>query len=135
MSCAIVRFSTGGDRPCPPNLLRPSTTSKSSNTPICSPAQCAARCSPAWAPQVIKIESPNGGDPIRRHPPFADDDPHPEKSGSYLYLNTGKHSLTLDPATPTGADIFRHLVADADILIENHPPGFMASLGLGYDVP
>jgi CoA:oxalate CoA-transferase len=83
--------------------------------------------------QVIKIESPNGGDPIRRHPPFADDDPHPEKSGSYLYLNTGKHSLTLDPATPTGADIFRKLVADADILIENHPPGFMASLGLGYD--
>src|ERR1700733_10319633 len=83
--------------------------------------------------QVIKIESPNGGDPIRRHPPFADDDPHPEKSGSYLYLTTSKHSLTRDPATPTGSDIFRKLVADADILIENHPPGFMASLGLGYD--
>jgi crotonobetainyl-CoA:carnitine CoA-transferase CaiB-like acyl-CoA transferase len=50
--------------------------------------------------QVIKIESPNGGDPIRRHPHFVGDEPHPEKSGSYLYLNTAKHSLTLDPAAP-----------------------------------
>jgi crotonobetainyl-CoA:carnitine CoA-transferase CaiB-like acyl-CoA transferase len=83
--------------------------------------------------QVIKIESPNGGDPIRRHPPFAGDEAHPEKSGSFLYLNTGKHSLTLNPAAPTGASIFRRLAAEADILIENHPPGFMANLGLGYD--
>jgi crotonobetainyl-CoA:carnitine CoA-transferase CaiB-like acyl-CoA transferase len=47
-------------------------------------------------------------------------------------LNTGEHSLTLDPATP-GADIFRKLAADADIFIENHPPGFIASLVLSYD--
>jgi crotonobetainyl-CoA:carnitine CoA-transferase CaiB-like acyl-CoA transferase len=82
---------------------------------------------------VIKIEAPEGGDPARRHPPFPDDEPHPEKSGMFLYLNTGKRSLTLDPLTPEGLDIFRCLLARADFLIENHPPGFLDSLGLSFE--
>ncbi|HVA40051.1 MAG TPA: CoA transferase, partial [Candidatus Binataceae bacterium] len=84
--------------------------------------------------EVIKLEPPGAGDESRRHPPFPGDLPHPEKSGLYLYLNTSKKSVTLDPATPSGAEIFKRLVRDADILIENHPPGHMASLGLGYEV-
>ena len=60
--------------------------------------------------------------------------PHPEKSGFFLYLNTSKKSLTLDPAKPSGAAIFRKLIAVADILIENHPPGHIESIGLGYEV-
>jgi crotonobetainyl-CoA:carnitine CoA-transferase CaiB-like acyl-CoA transferase len=83
--------------------------------------------------RVIKIEPPGSGDEARAHPPFAGDVPHPEKSGFFLYLNTSKKSVTLDPAKPSGAEIFRQLVTRADILIENHRPGFIDQLGLGYE--
>jgi crotonobetainyl-CoA:carnitine CoA-transferase CaiB-like acyl-CoA transferase len=83
--------------------------------------------------EVIKIEAPGGGDEARRHPPFAGDVPHPEKSGFFLYLNTSKKSLTLDPAQASGAEVFKKLVAAADVMIENHPPGYMESIGLGYE--
>jgi crotonobetainyl-CoA:carnitine CoA-transferase CaiB-like acyl-CoA transferase len=82
--------------------------------------------------EVIKIELPRRGDPSRHLPPFAGDVPHPEKSGMFLYLNTGKKSLTLDPAKPSGAAILKRLLAGADILVENHPPGFLATIGLDY---
>ncbi len=82
--------------------------------------------------EVIKIEPPGRGDEARSHPPYPGDVPHPEKSGFFLYLNTSKKSLTLDPAMPGGAEIFKRLVADADILIENHRPGYLDSIGLGY---
>ncbi len=82
--------------------------------------------------EVIKLEPPGAGDAMRAHPPFPDDIPHPEKSGSFLYLNTSKKSLTLDPTTPTGADIFRKLLARADVLLENHSPGYLERIGLGY---
>jgi crotonobetainyl-CoA:carnitine CoA-transferase CaiB-like acyl-CoA transferase len=83
--------------------------------------------------EVIKLETPGSGDPARRFPPFAGDDPHPEKSGFFQYLNTSKKSLTLDPSQPSGAAIFRRLVERADILIENHRPGFIADLGFSYE--
>lgn len=82
--------------------------------------------------EVIKLEPP-GGDAARRRPPFPGDLPHPEKSGFFFYLNTSKKSVTLDPTQPTGAEIFRRLVADADLLIENQRPGLLESLGLGYE--
>ena len=53
--------------------------------------------------EVIKIEPPGRGDQSRHLPPFAGNLPHPEKSGTFLYLNTGKKSLTLDPANASGA--------------------------------
>jgi len=84
--------------------------------------------------EVIKVERPGQGDESRAHPPFPGDRPHPEKSGLFLYLNTSKRSVTLDPATAQGAEIFKLLVRDADVLIENHPPGHLAELGLGYEV-
>lgn len=82
--------------------------------------------------EVIKIEPPGIGDESRRHPPFPGDIPHPEKSGLFLYLNTGKKSVTLDPTRPVGAEIFRRLAADADVLIENYRPGRLEGLGLGF---
>jgi len=82
--------------------------------------------------EVIKIEPPGSGDQARHHPPFPADVPHPEKSGLFLYLNTGKKSLTLDPARPSGAEIFKRLVARADVLIENHPAGFLERIGFPY---
>src|SRR5580704_15599596 len=83
--------------------------------------------------EVIKLEPPGAGDAMRAHPPFPGDIPHPEKSGSFLYLNTSKKSITLDPATHSGAEIARKLIAGADLLIENHPPGYLDSLELGYE--
>ncbi|MGH8010967.1 MAG: CaiB/BaiF CoA transferase family protein [Candidatus Binataceae bacterium] len=82
---------------------------------------------------VLKLEPPREGDPARHQPPFPGDVPHPEKSGFFIYLNTSKKSLTLDPATPSGAAVFKRLAAEADVVIENHPPGYMERIGLGYE--
>lgn len=87
----------------------------------------------AMGADVVKIERPGTGDPARSQPPFPGDVPHLEKSGLFLYHNMGKRSVTLDVDTPTGARIARELVASADILVENHDPGWMAARGLGYD--
>ena len=82
--------------------------------------------------EVIKIEPPLDGDLARRMPPFPGDKPHPEKSGLFLYLNTNKQGITLDPETPEGKRIFLELAKRADILVEDHPPGDMEQMGLGY---
>jgi len=83
--------------------------------------------------EVIKIEPPGVGDEMRAHPPFPGDVPHPEKSGSFLYFNTSKKSITLDPATPSGSEVTKKLLAGADLLIENYAPGYLDTLGLGYE--
>ena len=51
--------------------------------------------------EVIKVEPPQG-DWARRYGPFLNDDPHPERSGAFLYLNSNKRGVTLNLATPTG---------------------------------
>lgn len=83
--------------------------------------------------EVIKIEAPSSGDTARQTGPFPDDIPHSERSGLYLYLNTNKRSITLDPKTSAGATIFKELIKSADILIENMPPSTMEGLGLDYE--
>jgi crotonobetainyl-CoA:carnitine CoA-transferase CaiB-like acyl-CoA transferase len=86
-----------------------------------------------YGADVVKVEPPNGGDPSRSMGPFPDDLPHPEKSGLFLHLNTGKESLTLDIATASGALILKQLLTNADVLLESSPPGQMSQWGLGYD--
>jgi crotonobetainyl-CoA:carnitine CoA-transferase CaiB-like acyl-CoA transferase len=83
--------------------------------------------------EVIKIERPGTGDPARRMGPFASDEQHPDKSLPFLYLNTSKHSVTLDLKSDAGKDIIVKLAAQSDILVENFRPGAMASLGLDYE--
>jgi crotonobetainyl-CoA:carnitine CoA-transferase CaiB-like acyl-CoA transferase len=83
--------------------------------------------------EVIKVEQPGLGDEARGHPPYPGDVPHSEKSGFFIYLNTSKKSVTLDPATSRGVEVFKRLIADADVLIENHRPGYLDSIGLGYE--
>ena len=83
---------------------------------------------------VIKIEPPDSGDVSRSHGPFPDDIPHPEKSGLFLYLNTNKRSVTLDINSPHGQQAFRDLIPTADVLLISQSPGFLDSLGLGYQV-
>jgi crotonobetainyl-CoA:carnitine CoA-transferase CaiB-like acyl-CoA transferase len=82
--------------------------------------------------EVVKVEAPGEGDPARRRGPFPDDTPHPERSALFLYLNTSKRSITLDPTKEDGGRIFRELAAQVDVLIEDYPPGTLESLGLGY---
>jgi CoA:oxalate CoA-transferase len=83
--------------------------------------------------EVIKIEPPSYGDAVRRSPPFYKDKPDPEGSGLYLYLNTNKLGVTLDVTTKTGQDIFLELAKDADIIIEDNAPGWMAQHRIGYE--
>ena len=83
-----------------------------------------------YGADVLKIERPEGGDPARRAGPFPDDEPHPERSGLFLDLNTGKRSLTLNLKTESGQRILRRLAADSDAVIENFRPGTLARLGL-----
>ena len=82
---------------------------------------------------VIKIEPPAGGDPVRAAGPFIDDRPDVDGGGLHLFLNTNKRSVTLNPATDTGQMMLRSLARDADILVETFPPGQMASWGLSFD--
>lgn len=84
--------------------------------------------------EVIKIEPPGVGDVSRRNSPFLNDIPNPETSGSFLYLNGGKKSITLDLTTRTGAGILKELVKDSQILIESFHPQTLENLGLGYEV-
>ena len=82
---------------------------------------------------VLKVERPGCGDISRSAGPFAHDTPHHEQSATFLYLNTGKQSITLDITTPTGAAIVQRLVQECDILVESSAPGVLADLGLGYE--
>ncbi|MCS6925467.1 MAG: CoA transferase [Candidatus Binatia bacterium] len=82
--------------------------------------------------EVIKIEKPGTGDVTRTYGPFPGDEPHPERSGTFLYLNTNKLGVTLDLTRPGGTELFRELIKDADILVETCPPGLLDRLGIGY---
>jgi crotonobetainyl-CoA:carnitine CoA-transferase CaiB-like acyl-CoA transferase len=83
--------------------------------------------------EVIKVESPEG-DEARKRGAFLNDNPDPELSGLYLYLNTNKLGVTLNLESATGRDIFKKLIAEADILVEDQVPGEMKKLGLDWQV-
>jgi len=81
---------------------------------------------------VIKIEKPGRGDMARHLGPFLKDKPGPERSGLFLYLNSNKKSITLNLKSNTGLKIFKELVKDADVVVENFSPGVMDRIGLDY---
>lgn len=85
-----------------------------------------------YGADVIKVERPGEGDPARGMGPFHHDDPHPEKSGLFLFLNTNKRSITLNLKSETGKRILKDLVKDVDILVESFSPSVMPGLGLDY---
>jgi crotonobetainyl-CoA:carnitine CoA-transferase CaiB-like acyl-CoA transferase len=68
---------------------------------------------------VVLLERPLSGSRVRWQPPFLDDIRGPDGSGVFLYTSGGKRSLTLDPATTDGREIFSRLLAQADLLIED----------------
>jgi crotonobetainyl-CoA:carnitine CoA-transferase CaiB-like acyl-CoA transferase len=79
--------------------------------------------------EVIKVEEPDGGDPMRvMGPPFL-----PEGESAYfLSINRNKKSIALDLTTPAGRDVFVDLATQADVVWENFRPGVMERLGLSY---
>lgn len=82
---------------------------------------------------VIKIERPGKGDPMRSIGPFCENGRGAAESVPFLWLNTGKRGLTLDLKTSRGRALLERLAAGADALVENFSPGVMARLGLGYE--
>ena len=80
---------------------------------------------------VLKIEPP-GGELGRRMAPFFHDDPGPDASLPFAYLNAGKRSLTLNLKSEEGREILCSLLPETDVLVENFAPRVMPSLGLDY---
>ena len=79
--------------------------------------------------EVIKIETPGSGDPLRKWRKL-----HGDTSLWWYVQARNKQSVTLNLKTPEGIDIARRLIAGADIVVENFRPGVMEKLGLGWDV-
>lgn len=76
--------------------------------------------------EVVKVESPSGGDPFRT---FAGSTYAPH----FLAYNRNKRSVAVDLRSERGTEVMRRLVERADVLLENFRPGVMDRLGLGYD--
>ncbi len=77
---------------------------------------------------VVKVETPDGGEPVRSTGPFV-----AGESSPFLRLNRGKRSVALDLKSHDGKAAFLALVDHADVLVENLRPGAMRRLGLGFD--
>ena len=90
-----------------------------------------ARLLADYGAEVLKLEPP-GGAALRRMGPFFQDDPHPEKSLFFLVLNLNKKGATLNLQTETGQALLKRLVPHVDVIVESYRPGYLASLGLGY---
>jgi crotonobetainyl-CoA:carnitine CoA-transferase CaiB-like acyl-CoA transferase len=84
---------------------------------------------------VIKVESPDGGDDTRKWgPPFVMSHDGENLSAAYYHsCNRGKRSIAIDFSTPEGAETVRRLVATSDVLIENFKLGGLKKYGLDYD--
>ncbi len=82
---------------------------------------------------VIKVEQPPDGDPARQRRPFLNDEPHPERSGLFLYLNANKRSLALETSKSHGREVLTRFLDSADVLIDNHSPAVLEALGLGWE--
>src|ERR1700720_1795560 len=79
---------------------------------------------------VIKLEEPKGGDVARRNMRDIKD----SDSLFFLLFNANKRSLTLNLKTEEGKRLFREVIAQSDVLLENFGPGALDRLGLGWKV-
>jgi succinyl-CoA:(S)-malate CoA-transferase subunit A len=81
--------------------------------------------------EVIKIEHPQGGDPMRL---YGTTTARPDATLKWLSESRNKRSVTCDLRQPEGVELLLKLVAKSDILIENFRPEAMESWGLGWEV-
>jgi len=85
---------------------------------------------------VVKVERPGVGDDTRGWgPPFVRDADGNEtrESAYWLCANRSKRSVAIDFSTPAGADLILRLMADADVVVENHKVGGLAKAGLAWE--
>ena len=88
----------------------------------------AARICAEFGAEVIKVESPNGGDPLRKWRKLY------EGTSLWWFVQArNKQSLTLNLKDANGIAILKKLIGEADILIENFRPGTLEKLGLDWD--
>jgi formyl-CoA transferase len=87
-----------------------------------------ARMLAEFGAEVIKIESPGGGDPLRKWRKL-----HGDTSLWWYAQARNKKSVTLDLKQPEAQEIVRQLARDADIVVENFRPGAMEKWGLGWN--
>jgi len=88
----------------------------------------AAKTLADFGAEVVKIEPPGSGDPLRQWRLLKDG-----TSVWWQVQSRNKRSLAMDLKTPEAQDIVRQLARDADVLIENFRPGAMEGWGLGPD--
>jgi crotonobetainyl-CoA:carnitine CoA-transferase CaiB-like acyl-CoA transferase len=79
--------------------------------------------------EVVKVEMPGAGDPVRWVPASATE----RRAPWFIACNRGKKSLCLDLRRPRGAETFLALCRVADVVVSNFMPGTMERWGLGYD--
>ena len=77
---------------------------------------------------VVKIERPEGGDDMRRTPPFVQGE-----SAPFMLWNRNKRSVTLDLKSTGGLATFKSMAAIADVVIESFKPGTAERIGIGYE--
>eukprot|EP01041_Mallomonas_annulata_P028119 gene28119-49922_t len=89
----------------------------------------AAKTLADFGADVVKIEPPGAGDPLRQWRLMKDG-----TSVWWQVQSRNKQSLALDVRTAQGQEIARRLIGECDVLIENFRPGTMEKWGLGWDV-
>ena len=84
---------------------------------------------------VIKVERPGLGDDVRYQGPRARDAQGQEtrETSSFLSMNRGKRSITVDLTQPAGQALIRQLAQDSDVVIENFKAGHLRRFGLDYE--
>lgn len=82
---------------------------------------------------VVKVESPSGGDGMRNWPPLSANTQNEVFSENFASVNRNKRSIALDLKDPDDLERVHALCRTADVLVENFRPGVLARLGLGYD--
>ena len=77
---------------------------------------------------VVKVEHPDGGEDMRRTPPFVGGEGAP-----FMLWNRNKRSIGINYKVPADLARFLELVKVADVLVENFKPGTATRLGIGYE--
>lgn len=77
---------------------------------------------------IIKIEDPDEGDPLRKMPPHF----LAGESAYFLAINRNKKSITLNLTKPKGREVFYQLVKKSDVVFDNFRPGILEKLGADY---
>ena len=84
-----------------------------------------------YGAEVIKVERPRLGDPVRQRGPFFDGRPGPNSSVPFAYLNTNKRSLCLDLNSEFGQQTVRDMARQVDIVVESFAAGHVEKRGIG----